>query len=65
MRGIPQGTKQGNYIVCISKVSIYEAHKLGKKNTFIVLATMEVGPEAGLTLQTEIKYIQKNHEYLW
>jgi len=45
--------------VCISKVLIYEAHKAGKKNTFLVLVMMEARPEAGLTLQTNIKYTQK------
>lgn len=45
--------------MCISKVLIYEAHKVGKKNTFLVLVVMEVGPEAGLTLQTDIKYTQE------
>lgn len=41
--------------MCISKVFVYEAHKVGK-NTFLVM--MEVGPEEGLTLQIDIKYTQ-------
>lgn len=45
--------------MCISKVLIYEAHKVGKKNILLVLVMMEVGPEVGLTLQTDIKYTQK------
>lgn len=54
-----RGQSKANYTVCISKVLIYEAHKVGKKNTFLVLVMMEVRPEAGLTLQTDIKYTQE------
>lgn len=54
-----RGQSEANYFVCISKVLIYKAHKVGKKNTFLLLVMMEVGPEAGLTLQTGIKYRQK------
>lgn len=45
--------------MCISKVLIYESPKVGEKNTFFVPVMMEVGPEAGLTLQTGIKCTQK------
>ena len=51
-----RGQRNANYTVYISKVLIYEAHEVGKKNTFLVLVMMEAGPEAGLTLQTNIKY---------
>lgn len=55
-----RGHGKANYTVYNSKVLIYEACKVGKKNAFLVLIMMEAGPEAGLTLQTNIKYTQKS-----